>query len=44
VIHTGDHTHLGKASEFDAVKQILGTIKTDRVFHAPGEHDVRWAG
>jgi hypothetical protein len=40
VIHTGDHTHLSKASEFDAVKQILGTIKTDRVFHVPGEHDV----
>jgi 3',5'-cyclic-AMP phosphodiesterase len=40
VVHTGDHVHLSKPSEFDTVKQILGTIKTDRVFHVPGEHDV----
>src|SRR5262249_5627733 len=26
--------------EFDTVRQIVGTIKTDRVFHVPGEHDV----
>ncbi len=40
VIHTGDHVHLSKVAEFDAVKQLIGTIKTDRVFHTPGEHDV----
>ncbi|MEA2497073.1 MAG: 3,5-cyclic-AMP phosphodiesterase, partial [Thermoleophilaceae bacterium] len=40
VMHTGDHVHLSKPSEFDTVKQILGTIRTDRVFHVPGEHDV----
>jgi 3',5'-cyclic-AMP phosphodiesterase len=40
VMHTGDHVHLGKASEFDTVKQILGTIRTGHVFHVPGEHDV----
>jgi hypothetical protein len=40
VVHTGDHVHLSKPTEFDTVKQILGTIKTDRVFHVPGEHDV----
>jgi len=40
VVHTGDHVHLSKPSEFDTVRQILGTIKTDRVFHVPGEHDV----
>lgn len=40
VIHTGDHVHLSKPSEFDTVKHILSTIKTDRVFHVPGEHDV----
>jgi Icc protein len=40
VVHTGDHVHLSTADEFDTVKQILGTIKTDRVFHVPGEHDV----
>jgi Icc protein len=40
VVHTGDHVHLSTPAEFDTVKQILGTIKTDRVFHVPGEHDV----
>jgi Icc protein len=40
VVHTGDHVHLSTPGEFDTVKQILGTIKTDRVFHVPGEHDV----
>jgi hypothetical protein len=40
VVHTGDHVHLSKPSEFDTVKQLVGTIKTDRVFHVPGEHDV----
>jgi 3',5'-cyclic AMP phosphodiesterase CpdA len=40
VIHTGDHVHLSTPQEFDTVKQILGTIKTDRVLHVPGEHDV----
>jgi len=40
VIHTGDHVHLSSPAEFDTVKQILGTIKTDRIFHVPGEHDV----
>jgi 3',5'-cyclic-AMP phosphodiesterase len=40
VVHTGDHVHLSTAGEFDTVKQITGTIKTDRTFHVPGEHDV----
>ncbi|HWD76138.1 MAG TPA: metallophosphoesterase [Solirubrobacteraceae bacterium] len=40
VVHTGDHVHLSTPAEFDTVKQILGTIKTDRVFNVPGEHDV----
>jgi 3',5'-cyclic-AMP phosphodiesterase len=40
VIHTGDHVHLSRPAEFDTVKHILATIKTDRVFHVPGEHDV----
>ncbi|MEA2128345.1 MAG: 3,5-cyclic-AMP phosphodiesterase [Solirubrobacteraceae bacterium] len=40
VMHTGDHVHLSTPAEFDTVKQILGTIKADRVFHVPGEHDV----
>jgi 3',5'-cyclic AMP phosphodiesterase CpdA len=40
VIHTGDHVHLNKASEFDTAKQILDSVKTDRIFNIPGEHDV----
>jgi len=40
VIHTGDHVHLSKMAEFDTTKQIVGTIKADRAFHVPGEHDV----
>jgi 3',5'-cyclic AMP phosphodiesterase CpdA len=40
VVHTGDHVHLSKPKEFDTVKQLLRTIKTDRVFNLPGEHDV----
>src|SRR4029077_20029528 len=40
VLHTGDHVHLSTPEEFDTVQQILGTIKTDRVFNVPGEHDV----
>jgi 3',5'-cyclic-AMP phosphodiesterase len=40
VMHTGDHVHLSTAGEFDTVKQITSTIKTDRTFHVPGEHDV----
>ena len=40
VVHTGVHVHLSTPGEFDTVKQITGTIKTDRTFHVPGEHDV----
>jgi 3',5'-cyclic-AMP phosphodiesterase len=40
VMHTGDHVHLSKMAEFDTVKQIMSTIKTDRTFNVPGEHDV----
>jgi hypothetical protein len=40
VVHTGDHVHLSKPREFDTAKQLLSTIKTDRIFNLPGEHDV----
>jgi hypothetical protein len=30
VIHTGDHVHLSKLSEFDTARQILSTIKKER--------------
>jgi amicyanin len=40
LIHTGDISHLSKPEEFDAADQILKTVKTDKVFFVPGEHDV----
>ncbi len=40
VLHTGDLTHLSKPEEFDVLDQVLKSIKTDRVFYVPGEHDV----
>jgi hypothetical protein len=40
VVHTGDHVHLSRVTEFDTAKQIMGTIKTGHTFNVPGEHDV----
>ena len=40
VLHTGDITQLSKPDEFDTANQVLGGIKTDRIFYVPGEHDV----
>lgn len=40
LLHTGDLTHLSKPEEFDTLDQVLKSIKTDRVFYVPGEHDV----
>jgi Icc protein len=39
VLHTGDLTHLSKPAEFDTVEQVMKSIKTDRSFFVPGEHD-----
>jgi plastocyanin len=39
VLHTGDLTHLSKASEFDTVQQLLSELSVP-VFYVPGEHDV----
>ncbi|TYK51559.1 metallophosphoesterase [Actinomadura decatromicini] len=39
VIHTGDLTHLATPAQFDQVKQMMGTLKTGRVWTVPGEHD-----
>ena len=39
VMHTGDLTHTATAEQFDTVKQMLGTVRTDAVFEVPGEHD-----
>ncbi|HYW48577.1 MAG TPA: metallophosphoesterase [Bryobacteraceae bacterium] len=40
VIHTGDLTHLAKASEFDTLEQLLKGLRAKQVFYVPGEHDV----
>jgi 3',5'-cyclic AMP phosphodiesterase CpdA len=39
VIHTGDVTHLSKASEFDDARAILSTLRAPMIT-IPGEHDV----
>ncbi len=39
VIHTGDITHLSKASEFDDARAILRTLRAPLIT-IPGEHDV----
>jgi plastocyanin len=39
VIHTGDLSHLSKPSEFDTLDQVLKTVKTNKIFFVPGEHD-----
>src|SRR6478672_5473598 len=39
VLHTGDLTHLSKASEFDALQQVMSELGLP-VFYVPGEHDV----
>ena len=39
VMHTGDLTHLSTPAQFDQVRQMLGDVRTGRVFTVPGEHD-----
>lgn len=39
MIHTGDITHLSKASEFDDADQIIGGTGL-KVHYVPGEHDI----
>src|SRR5438105_1589045 len=40
VLHTGDITQLAKPDEFDVANEVLKSMKTDRIFYVPGEHDV----
>ncbi|HET7085375.1 MAG TPA: metallophosphoesterase [Rhizomicrobium sp.] len=40
VLHTGDVTHLSKASEFDSASQLLSRLKAGELHVVPGEHDV----
>jgi 3',5'-cyclic AMP phosphodiesterase CpdA len=40
VLHTGDLSHLAQVEEFDALEQSLKSVKTEKIFYVPGEHDV----
>lgn len=40
VIHTGDITHLSKASEFDTAAQLMSQLNVPELHTTPGEHDV----
>jgi len=40
LLHTGDLTHLAQADEFDTCEQSLKSVKTEKIFYVPGEHDV----
>jgi calcineurin-like phosphoesterase family protein len=39
VMHTGDLTHLSTPAQFDQVHQMMGSLRTGKVFVVPGEHD-----
>jgi 3',5'-cyclic AMP phosphodiesterase CpdA len=39
-LHTGDITHLSKASEFDTASQLLSRLRVTELHLVPGEHDV----
>jgi 3',5'-cyclic AMP phosphodiesterase CpdA len=39
IIHTGDITHLSKASEFDDAQQLFTRLRTTEMHTVPGEHD-----
>jgi len=40
MLHTGDLTHLAQAEQFDTLEQSLKSVKTDKIFYVPGEHDL----
>src|SRR5882724_11701508 len=39
-LHTGDVTHLSKASEFDTASSLLSRLRVGELHVVPGEHDV----
>jgi 3',5'-cyclic AMP phosphodiesterase CpdA len=39
-IHTGDITHLSKASEFDLAMQLMSGLRGGELHTVPGEHDI----
>src|SRR6202790_5358063 len=40
ILHTGDLSHLAKASEFDTLDQLLKGVRQKQAFFVPGEHDL----
>ena len=40
ILHTGDLSHLAKASEFDTLDQLLKGMRQKQTFYVPGEHDL----
>ena len=40
ILHTGDLTHLARATEFDTLDQMMRGLKQKQAFFAPGEHDL----
>lgn len=40
VLHTGDLSHLAQPDEFDVLDQALKSVRTEKIFYVPGEHDV----
>ena len=39
ILHTGDITHLSRASEFDTAQQLLSRLRATELHTVPGEHD-----
>jgi 3',5'-cyclic AMP phosphodiesterase CpdA len=39
IIHTGDITHLSRATEFDLAQQLMSGLRTTQLHTVPGEHD-----
>ena len=40
ILHSGDLSHLAKASEFDTLDQLLLGLRQKQTFFVPGEHDM----
>jgi len=40
ILHTGDLSHLAKASEFDTLDQLLKGVRQKQVYIVQGEHDL----
>ena len=38
--HTGELSQLSKEDEFDTLEQCLKSVRADRIFYVPAEHDI----